>query len=325
MKQFLKRTRLPSGRGWGLLILLVLLAVLVVGLVYRREQEWVVSGIAGELAAALDTISELSYKRDMLENQLQIILEPPLTQQNEQQVRMFEHILEYAPDVLGELIGSDVELNSPDSFILLGNNRVLVSGRVMLEDFPYQYIEAIFGFWLGNQISMRLYMFSYGFIGDWFIPAVQSPNQWNWRREHPLETVAVRFYDRYWDWGGLRQHYLEYTTEYLNGENFAQEIAYFTRLHLDRHIIDAWFVGRVLYINLHFNEPMRMSGGTTGETVRYATLLGSLGSIPEIDALVILVGGTREATFGGHGFAFSDIYLVNDLQFIFERLKVTSY
>ena len=147
---------------------------------------------------------------------------------------------------------------------------------------------------------------------------MQSPNQWNWRREHALETVPVRFYDRYWDWGGPGQHYIEYTTEYLNGENFAQELAYFTQLHLDRQIIDAWFVGRVLYVNLHFNEPMRISGGTTGETVRRATLLGSLGSIPEIDALVVLVGGTREAEFGGHGFAFSDIYLVNNLQSIFE-------
>ena len=53
--------------------------------------------------------------------------------------------------------------------------------------------------------------------------------------------------------------------EYLDGETFSEELAYFALKYLGRRIVNAWFVGRVLYVNLHHSEPMAISSGTFGE------------------------------------------------------------
>ena len=130
----------------------------------------------------------------------------------------------------------------------------------------------------------------------------------HWVRYHELETVPVRFYGMDGDWDDVWYH-----VEYLNGETFSEALAYHTLKHLNRNIVDAWFADQTLYIDLHYSEPEAMSGGTFGEFVMYSTLVSSMASVPGIDALVILVDGQREATIGGHGMAFRDIYFIDDL------------
>lgn len=88
---------------------------------------------------------------------------------------------------------------------------------------------------------------------------------------------------------------------------------YHARLHLNRIIADVWFVGRIMYVNLHRSEPMRMSSGTFGEYVMYLSFISSMASVPDIDVLVIMVDGEREATVGGHGMSFRDVYFIDDL------------
>ena len=47
----------------------------------------------------------------------------------------------------------------------------------------------------------------------------------------------------------------------------------------------------------------------------YSTFVLSMASIPDIDVLVILVYGQREAIIGGHGLPFRDIYFAYGMDF----------
>ena len=221
---------------------------------------------------------------------------------------VFQHILDVAPERLREFFDEDVNFDSPENFVMLSNDRVLISGQWVCSRTEIHYtLEAIFGFWFWND-ETNVYILSYAPFGwDWRSPW-WSPNRHSWVRHHELETVPIRFY---WVGGDWPEN--GYDVAYLNGENFAEELAYFTLQYLGRRIVDAWFVDRILYVNLHHREPMAMSSGTFGEMVMYSTLVASMASVPGIDVLVILVDGQREATIGGHGLPFRDIYFTNDL------------
>ena len=75
--------------------------------------------------------------------------------------------------------------------------------------------------------------------------------------------------------------------------------------------MDIWFNGDRLYINLHPEEDIR-GLGTSGEKAWHDELVLTFTSIPDIDEVVILVGGVREAWFSGHGIRFLDVYRVDD-------------
>lgn len=224
--------------------------------------------------------------------------------------RVIERVLEVAPESLRYVFDEDVELNEPGDFVILPRNRILISGQWFCMRTGMTYtIEAIFSFWQHyGEIQMRLLSYSpYGWGDGWRSPW-GSPNRHSWVRYHELESVPVRFYRM-----DANSFEAWYNVEYLNGETFSEELAYHTLRHLNRRIVDAWFVGRILYVNLHHSEPMAMSSGTTGEYIMYSTLVSSMASVPGIDALVILIDGQREATIGGHGMSFNDIYLINDM------------
>jgi len=219
---------------------------------------------------------------------------------------VIQSVLDIAPERLRQVFDEEVELNAAEGFVMLPDNRILISGQwfCAFTEMPFT-IEAIFMFWLqDDEVSLSLLSYSPFGWANWRDPW-ESPNSHSWVRYHVLETVPVRFYGMGGDWDDIW-----YSVEYLNGESFAEELAYHALKHLNRIIIDAWFVGRILYVNLHHAESTRMSGGTFGEMAMYSTLVSSMASVPGIDALVIMVDGQREATFGGHGAAFSDIYLI---------------
>jgi len=255
--------------------------------------------------ASLDAeIQEGKIQKDELQAELEAMKLVDLTH-----YRVLQHISDVAPEILWYFFDEDVELNDPDEFVMLPNNRILISGQWFCEYHEMMHaIEAIFWYRIRNdEIWLDLLVYSPFEWASWRDPWESYFHRYSWVRTHELETVPVRFH---WiDGDGVTTGY---NTEYISGENFTEELAYHALQHLNRIIIDAWFVGRILYVNLHHSEPMRMSSGTFGEYVMSSTLISSMSSVPGIDALVILVDGQRGATFGGHGAAFMDIYLISD-------------
>jgi len=224
--------------------------------------------------------------------------------------RVVQHVLDVAPEMLWEIFNKDVELNEPESFIMLPNDRILISGQWFCTHFGItRTLDAIFQFSISWNDAIRLNLLNYSPFGwdtDWRTFR-ESSNRYSWVRYHELETVSVRFY-------GVDDllNVTGYRVEYLSGEIFSEQLIYYTLQHLNRIIVDTWFVGRILYVNLHHNEVIRMSSGTTGEAMMASEFFLSMSSVPGIDALVIMIGGQREPYFGGHGKAFRDIYLIND-------------
>jgi len=265
-----------------------------------------------ELTNAQAFVQEMLLAYEVLENETikcHDVQETSPTENETEAIRyhVIRHILDEAPQILRWFFDEDVTLNEPEEFVMLPNNRILISGQWVCFYHERTYtIEAIFSFWIRND-ELRLNLLSYSPFGwaDWISPW-ESHNQHAWVRHHELETVPVRFY-----WMGGDRDEVGYNIEYLTGETFSEELAYHAQNHLNRRIVDAWFVGRILYVNLHHSEPMRMSSGTFGEYAMYTTLVSSMVSVPDIDALVIMVNGQREATIGGHGMTFRDIYLIN--------------
>ena len=288
-----------------LAIVVVLLIVVSVNLEHRRDI------LEQELTIALEYIHELLILQEPLEQEP---LEAEIQEMPENDIhyRVIRLILDYAPKRLREVFDQDIKLDEPDDFVLLPRNRILISGEWFCVHTDMTYtVEAIFNFRLRyDEIRLSLLCYDPFGRGEWRNPW-DSPNKHRWVRYHELETVPMRFYSMGSDWGEI-----DYIVEYLNGDTFSEKLAYYSLKHLNRRIVDAWFVGRILYVNLHHSEPMAMGNGTFGELVRYSTLVLSMASVPNIEALVILVDGQREATVGGHGMSFRDVYLTNGLDFV---------
>ena len=284
-------------------ILTVVIAVLILMSISFGRRNYV---IAREFILMQDLIYGL-FAQEPLEAEIQ---EDPT---DDIRYYVIQRILDEAPEKLRQVFDEDMELNTLEDFVMLPRNRILISGQWFCSHTQMPHtIEAIFGFRLWNDV-LWLDLLSYSPFGwnDWRDPW-GSPNRHSWARHHELETVPVRFYE-------VCSNFEEiwYVVEYLDGEMFSDKLAYYTLKHLNRRITDAWFSsrGRILYVNLHHSEPMAMSSGTTGEFMMYLSLVLSMASVPDIDALVILVDGRREAEIGGHGMSFRDIYLTNDLSF----------
>jgi len=297
----------------GILSLVVVALIVFYAMVVQRN-----SVLGQELNTAHEVIHRVLLVHEALEDELEALraaTEEPQSKEPQPDEptaaichRVIEHILDIAPGRIRELFNEDVAFNPPEEFILLPNNRILINGQWVCSHSEMIYtLEAIFSFWeWNNEIWVELLSYSPFGWGDWRTPW-ESPNIHSWVRYHELETVPVRFHWMGGDWDDVG-----YDVRYLNGENFTEELVYHAQKYLNRIITDAWFVGRILYVNLHHSEPMRMSSGTFGEFVMYYTLVSSMASVPGIDALVIMVDGQRESIFGGHGAAFSDIYLVGN-------------
>ena len=290
-------------------ILAVIIVILVAYFVLIASRN---TFIVQEINAGQEFIHELLLANDILEADARLLREEIEMLQAKEPIdpihyRVIQQILDVAPERLRQVFDEEVELSAPEDFIMLPDRRILIRGQwfCAYTEMPYT-LEAIFSYWLWeDEIRLSLLGYSpFGWVG-WRYPW-ESPNNHSWVRQHTLEMVPVRFYWMGGDWDEVG-----YNVEYLNGENFPEELAYYAFKHLNRIIVDAWFVDTILYVNLHHSEPMRMSSGTFGEWAMYTTLVNSLYSVPGIDALVVLVDGQREATFGGHGMPFRDIYLVN--------------
>ena len=297
----------------GVLTLIIIILIAYFALLARRN-----SFIVQEINDGQEFIHELLLTNEVLKAETQNLLwemeelqaemaglqaEEPIDPMH---YRVIQQILAVAPEMLRQVFDEEVELNPPEDFIMLPNNHIMVSGQwfCTYNEMPIT-LYAIFGYWLWqDEIRLDLLSYSPFWIGYWRSPW-ESPNNHSWVRYHALETVPVRFY-----WMGGDGDEFGYNVEYLDGETFPEQLAYYALKHLNRRIVDAWFVGTILYVNLHHSEPMRMSSGTFGEWAMYTTLVSSLSSVPSIDALVIMVDGHRESTFGGHGMPFQDIYLI---------------
>jgi len=307
-------------------------AAAVGGVIFAVNFGLNMAALREELAAATEVVSRLS------EENMQMSLEVEILQAELAEVRktsilaeetpheedvyflMRQSAYENAAAILREIVGEDVIISPMEDFVVLPNWRIWVSGEwetgVAAFTRPAT-IEAIFSYW-GTDRGIQLEMYTpFGYAGTWrpYLQTWQDYGLWRRSHEHALMSVPVRFYNVYWS--AESEETMRYTMEYLDGENFSEELARYAEKHLNRRITDAWFTrnGRILYVNLHTLEPRRMSGGTSGETHMYLSLVRTLASVPNIELFVILVDGRSESWVGGHGLSFQDIYFADDLVF----------
>lgn len=132
------------------------------------------------------------------------------------------------------------------------------------------------------------------------------------------ELVPVRLY-HYADETG-ESFIFSHTEVHLSGANFVSEMIAAMDLDLDKQVMNMWFEGVSLYVDLD-PEGATLSRGTFGERVWYKELLLTVTSIPYVDRVVILVDGERESAFGSHGLQFADFYLVNDPEILEWRVR----
>ena len=114
-----------------------------------------------------------------------------------------------------------------------------------------------------------------------------------------LETINIRLYDLIWQEDGDE---LTYVTEEICAENWAQEAAVLIRQSSGLDIRDIWYEGNRLFADLTPATAL-MFGYSGHAAIHYsAVLLASLASLPYVEEIEILVGGTRGIFIDGFGY-----------------------
>ena len=261
------------------------------------EQEGLIEELQAEMMVSTEVVSEMeALQNDFMEN---------------------------AGAELSELMGVEVIFDDPESidFGLIDRGYVWAQGRWESDvDIPRnsphpETVDTLFRYFVSQDGGISWFLQTYGFGRGW---GAGNPNHRSWgagiqRRYLEMDVVLVRFYNFYtidgWD-----ENY-GYVEEQISGQYFVEEMIESINRNLGRHVVDMWFVGSRLYVNLHPEENFS-TGGTFGERIWYEEMLLTFTSIPDIDEVVMLVGGVREAWVGTHGRRFADIYRVDDPQLI---------
>jgi len=303
----------------------VLVLLIAVMSVQRYNHLQNTAALLEQLSAANETVLQMSHEFEILQVEMAELQETqenlPFAEEEWDSRFLQQAVYENAAAILSEIVDTEVLITADfEDFVVMPNrNLIWLFGEWESDVLGEVTIEAFFRFWGAEMgvIAIELVMYSpFGWGAGWrtHLPNWQDLGSWRRSREHALQSVPVRFY---WvDWGGSEE--MLHVTEYLDGENFSEELIRYAEMHLNRRITDAWFTdnGRILYVNLHFIEPMRMSSGTSGEMSMYHSLLQSLASVPNVELLVIMVDGMREPEFGGHGANFRDIYFTDEIDFV---------
>ena len=117
------------------------------------------------------------------------------------------------------------------------------------------------------------------------------------RRYVEAETVTMRLFDAVDFGGGITP---TYTAVDITGERLVEDLIPLIRQHKGIEILDAWYIGSRLYVNV---DPMEAFDGmgTAGEYSILRAFLMTLFSLPDVEEVTVLVFGQSEGWVGGHG------------------------
>ena len=127
-----------------------------------------------------------------------------------------------------------------------------------------------------------------------------------WLENHlPIseDTTTMRFYI-YHDWD-----IFDVIEETISREYWREEVPQLMRTHRRTiDIRDLWYEGSRLYVDLFPGPAIFFDWGSTGSWILTSTLIDSLGSLPGVAEIVVLVGG--EAGHAGSHFDFSQPFVL---------------
>ena len=101
-----------------------------------------------------------------------------------------------------------------------------------------------------------------------------------------------------------------YNEEKISRANFKNDFINLMFEHTTIQILDFWFDGEKLYVDLHPDEALFFDRGSTGSADRCNRLFRTLASIPGVSSFEVLVGGQRGVT--GHHYSFAWVALVEN-------------
>ena len=136
-------------------------------------------------------------------------------------------------------------------------------------------------------------------------PPAAGPSPWL-ENYLPIDgdTTVMRFYI-YRDWNEIE----DIIEETISRENWREEVPRLMRTHRRAiDIRDLWYDGDRLYVDLFPAPAIFFNWGTTGSWILTQTLVDSLGSLPGVAEIVVLVGG--EAGHWADHFDFSQPFPV---------------
>ena len=129
-----------------------------------------------------------------------------------------------------------------------------------------------------------------------------------------METVAVRFYyhcDEIDPYANLIPEAFLYDAVEIPIENLYEEFIRLMYEHTGVRILDFWFEGDKLYVDLHEDALTLFDGfGSTGGMMKSIVFENSLISLPSMTSFEVLVNGQRGV--GGSHFDFGHVAIVEN-------------
>ena len=207
---------------------------------------------------------------------------------------MRKSIMEYGADVFEDATGVSIVFDSPNDIVSVTDPLVLARGY---SDSMQSFIYVLFT-WQNWRSGWRVD--GYSIWGRWDIQPQVTRGIREGRRYVSTDTVDVRFYSSDADWGGGESSPAIYMS--IPGENFAEEFIVLFRRYVGVYMLDMWFIGdNRLYVNLD-NIVMDAQGSSAGIAVLVA-LYRTLFNLPDVEEVVVLVGGQSERASDHMGFA----------------------
>ena len=133
--------------------------------------------------------------------------------------------------------------------------------------------------------------------GGWNITPELTRGLFEGRRYVEAETVTIRLFDAV-DFGGGATP--TYTSINITGERLVEDLIPLILWHKGIEILDAWYIGSRLYVNI---DPLEAfdGTGTAGEYAILRAFLMTLFSLPDVEEVTVLIFGQSEGWVGGHG------------------------
>ena len=132
------------------------------------------------------------------------------------------------------------------------------------------------------------------------------------------ETTSVRFYYHCYvidPYANLLPEAFLYNEVAIPTDNLFEEFIKLMYENVGVRILDLWFSGDKLYVNLHEDAFAFFNGfGTTGGSIRMRVFENSLLSLPQIASFEVLIDGQRGVE--ADHFNFSHVAIVEDGQVI---------
>ena len=229
--------------------------------------------------------------------------------------------MENAGDVISRITGLEINFDDPNDvdFSLSEHGYVWAIGHWETDALYFRGVSrrsrlrVLFrsNFEVGDETSWRIESFTFG--GN-FGTSNEAQRYRNYRDYLDDEYILVRFYTG-WQIEEDRL-FMAYEDVDVSGENFVEEMIiltheYFGAYVLDMQIVDNRGINR-LYVNFHPSGIPR-EGATSPDAHWHERLILTFTSIPDIDEVVMLMGGVRGEVFGGQGgLWFDDVYREND-------------